>query len=94
MDIKGLDKAELLAALFNASRQQGMGFMDRSGGSDMTAEDAREILAKQNYFDYLRGRVMKIDLGGDELRTHLYNRDNGPGAAEAVIEHLRQKATA
>lgn len=57
----------------------------------MTVEQAREELAKneRGHFDYLHGRVMKIDLRGDELETWLYDRDNGQGAAEAIIDALR-----
>lgn len=88
MNIKGLDKAEVLAALFNASRQQGLGFLDTRGSSGMSTEDAREILTKTQHFDYLRGRVMKISLDEDEVQTRLYDRDNGDGAAERAIAHL------
>jgi hypothetical protein len=42
IDISKLDKAEVLAALFNASKQQGMGFLDESGAVPMTVEDARQ----------------------------------------------------
>ena len=31
VNIKGLDYAEVLAALFNASKQQGMGFLHAEG---------------------------------------------------------------
>lgn len=91
MDISGLDKAAILAALYNGSRQQGMGFMHARGATGMTVEQAREEITKnpQMYFDYLHGRVMKISLRGDELHTALYNRDNGQGAAEAIISSLR-----
>jgi len=94
MNIAGLDKAEVLAALYNGSRQQGMGFLQTRGAEGMTVEQAREELAnnEQQYLDYLHGRVMKISLRGDELDTLLYNRDNGQGAAEAVIEALRSNA--
>lgn len=88
MNIKGLDKAEVLAALFNASRQQGMGFLDSRGGRDMTKERAAEILKITEDFDYLDGRVMKISLDRDEVETRLYDRDNGQGAAERAIAHL------
>lgn len=88
MNIEGLDKAEVLAALFNASRQQGMGFLDDRGQSDMTADQAREILKITDYFDYLYGRVMKIGLDRNEVETRLYDRDNGHGAAERAIAHL------
>jgi hypothetical protein len=94
MDISGLDKAEVLAALYNGSRQLGMGFLDKRGASDMTIEQARQILDENESkcFDYLYGRVMKIDLRGDEVLTFLYNRDNGQGAAERIIGSLQVKA--
>ena len=44
IDISGIDKAELLQALFNASKQQGMGFLDASGTAPMTIEDAQEMV--------------------------------------------------
>ena len=94
MNIKELDKAEVLAALYNASRQQGMGFMNSRGGSQMTVEQARkEIEANPSlYFDYLHGRVMKIRLKDDEMDERLYDRDNGQGAAQRALSHLMQKA--
>ena len=92
MNISKLDKAEVLVALYNNARPQGMGYLHYTP-EDMTVEEARKILAnfeeqgQQSYFDYLKGRVMKIDLRGDDLFTALYNRDNGEGAAEQALEH-------
>lgn len=40
-------------------------------------------------FDYLNGRPIKVDLGPTDLDTRLYNRDQGAGAAERVVEALR-----
>ncbi len=91
IDISGMDKAEVLAALYNGSRQQGMGFLHSRGTSEMTVEQAREELKRDSYFDYLNGRVMKIGLDSDDLETRLYDRDNGVGAAERIIEKLRAK---
>ena len=87
MDILGLDKAEVLAALYNQAKAQGMGFLHHVP-EDMTIENARELLSRDTYFDYVQGRVMKIRLDRDELDTFLYNRDNGYNAAEAIIERL------
>jgi hypothetical protein len=86
--IEGLDKAAVLAALYNASRQQGMGFMHARGASGMTIEEARKELEGTTYFDYLHGRVMKIDLSGDDMDEWLYDRDNGQGAAYAALKPL------
>lgn len=93
VDISKLNKAAVLAALYNGSRQQGMGFMNARGGSGMTVEQAQDAIdAQGTYFDYLYGRVLKIDLSEDDLYTGLYNRDNGQGAAERIIEELRKNA--
>ena len=40
---------------------------------------------RELYFDYLFGRVIKCDIGGDELDSRLYDRDLGQGAAEMAI---------
>jgi len=89
----GIDKGKLLAALYNASKPQGMGFMHYNP-EPMTAEEARALLADNTYFDYLKGRVMKVRIEGDELNPRLYDRDNGQGAAAYVIEQLRAKSQA
>lgn len=88
MNIAGLNKAKVLAALYNSSKPQGMGFL-HFDHRPMTEDEAQKLLdAGCTYFDYLKGRAMKVDLAGDELRTRLYNRDNGDNAAERVIENL------
>jgi hypothetical protein len=90
MNIKGINKAKVLAALYNNSKPQGMGFLHYDS-KPMTEEEAEALLKQTTYFDYLKGRVMKIDLSGDELQTRLYNRDNGEGAAERVISDIAKQ---
>lgn len=90
INIKGIDKAELLVELYNRSRQQGFGMLQRA--RNLTVEDAREMLKESTYFDYLYGKVMKVDLSNDEeLNEFLYDRDNGQGAAQAVVDEIRKK---
>ena len=86
VDISQKDKAEVLAALYNNSHPQGLGFIQYNS-EPMTVEQARELLKDTTYFDYLEGRVMKIDLSGDSVSTCGYNEYNGNGAAERVISH-------
>lgn len=89
MNIAGISKPAILAALFNASRQQGMGVLDARGREPMTEGEAAKVIEEEGMdFDYLRGRVMKISIDGDELNPRLYDRDNGQGAAERAIAHL------
>lgn len=89
MDITGLNKAEVLAALYNNAKAQGFGIFIAEK-RDMTIQEAEEILSvtEDKFFDYLKGRVMKINLAKDEVDTRLYNRDNGVDAAEMAIKRI------
>lgn len=95
ISIKGLDDGAVLAALYNASQPLGMGFL-HFDPKPMSAQEAWEIIYASEtaadgtiYFDYLKGRVMKVRLGGPMLDPRLYDRDNGPGAAARAIEAVR-----
>ena len=91
IDLSGLNRADVLAVLYNSSKPQGMGFLQYDP-APMTREQAQEILDRNHTsFDYLKGRVMKIDLSRNKLDTRLYNRDNGEGTAERAISSLRSK---
>lgn len=88
VNIEGLNKAEVLKALYDGSQLQGMGFL--SAVDNFTEEDAKRLLETQTYFDYLHGRVMKVDLSSDvEFNERLYDRDNGDGKAQKIIDSLR-----
>lgn len=89
VDIKGLDKAEVILALWNRSHEQGMSFLGVNT-THPTIEDAREWVERNPslYFDYLNGRVIKCDISGDEFDPRLYNRDCGACAAEAAIAEI------
>jgi len=92
IDLVGLDRAEVLACLYNASKPQGMGFM-QYGVKPMTREEAQRLFdAGQTDFDYLNGRVMKLNFGkigeAEDLDVRLYDRDNGQGAAARAVSEL------
>ena len=93
MNIAGLDKAVVLAVLYNGTHQLGLGVLETNGKKQITVEQARVELQNnpKMYFDYLHGRVLKIDLSKDELSTSLYNRDNGIDAAENLLAVLKVK---
>jgi hypothetical protein len=59
----------------------------------MSVEDARQYTDRggEQCYDYLRGRVMKVDIGKDLLSTWLYDRDNGQGAALRALQPLLAK---
>jgi hypothetical protein len=87
ISLVGLDKAAVLAALYNASKPQGMGFL-RYVPEPMTKGQAEELLSQQTRFDYLQGRVMKVNLSGDEFDPWGYDRYNGQGAAQRAIDGI------
>ena len=95
IDITGLDKAEVLLALYNHSKPLGLGWLQELGKTkEYTIDDARRDLEESSpdfYFDYLYGRVMKVDLSKDTFDGWLYDRDNGEGKAQKVIDELRKK---
>lgn len=87
ISIKGMDKAEVLQKLFNASKQQGLGLCRKDGARQMTLEEAQAEVAKgQLAFDYLKGRVLKVDLSGDEFCPALFDRDNREGSAADALK--------
>lgn len=105
IDISGIDKAELFAALYNHAKPLGMGFLHYDP-TPLTKESAEKLMrggddsarmfpgmrsGRSLYFDYVKGRPLKIDLSGDEMDTYLYNRDQGDGAAERIVSELRAK---
>lgn len=89
MDISHLKKEVVLAALYNGSKVQGMGWL-QAKSEPMTESEAKKLLDESDnkYFDYVHGKVMKISLKHSDLNTFLYNRDNGDNAAENIISKL------
>lgn len=93
VDIEGLSRAQVLAALFNASAPGGMGFLQApSGPKVMTEEHAEGWVHERTSFDYLYGRPLKLNLMDDtEFDPRGFDRDNGgPGTAQRVIDQLRE----
>ena len=108
IDVSGIDPAVLLAALYNRSfvNPSGLGVLQEVPG-DMTLAEAQEYIGGKveadysgnalmrngsRYFDYLRGRVMKVEINGKALNPDMYDRDLGEGAAQRVVDALSQKA--
>lgn len=90
INISGLTKAFVLKALYDGSKFQGFGFL-QAKDSPLTLEEATILCERHKdsrgyiYFDYLYGKVMKVEISTNELDPFLYDRDNGEGAAERAI---------
>lgn len=91
VNISGLDHAAVFAALYNVAKPQGIGFLHYTP-EPIDAAEAASMLAsnKTGYFDYVRGRVMKIKLAASdtEIDTRLFDRDNGVGSAADAIDAM------
>lgn len=87
VNIAGLDKVVVLQRLYERAQAQGIGIL-RARNEPMSYGEAKYLLEERTYFDYLHGRVMKIDIKGDELSPWGYDRDNGRGAVAEVIAQM------
>lgn len=89
IDIRGINKPAILAALYNASHTAGMGFLAPGTSRALSLADAAVELERQRFDpDYVRGRPIKTDLRGDLLDPRLFDRDNGEGAALRALQPL------
>lgn len=93
--IGDLDRAAVLAALYNNARIPGAGIADARSWSPITVEEARNHLERQSLrcrglVDYVQGRTIHCDLRGEWLDARSYDRDNGSGRGAAVISRLRE----
>jgi len=93
VDIEGLDKATVLATLYNgATKSVGT-------SEDMTIDEAKRLISSGRdntfllVFEYVRGRPLKVDLGGSSFDPWRYDREtgNGKGYAAGLIAALRER---
>ena len=85
----GLTKVEVLCALYNNAKSQGLGLFFFQKGN-MEIEEAEKLLQYGTSFDYVKGRVLKVDLSGDEgFEEWLYDRDNGEGSAQQALDDYK-----
>lgn len=90
IDVSDLAPRDLLQGLYLASRPQGMGFLHAKDGP-LPDDELEQLTAElPQYFNYLHGRVMKVEINGEVLDPRLYDRDNGLGAAQSVVDAVRR----
>lgn len=94
INITEINKALVLQALYNASKVQGLGFLQATG-KGMTIQEAEDVikLNPRLEFDYLFGKVMKVNLSTNVLNPYLYDRDNGPDGALRALQNAGLKVT-
>ena len=91
IDISNKNKADVLAALYNSIGPAGMG-ISQYDSAPMDRKLAQMVLDEMGtYFDYLKGRSLKISLEGDIIYVGSYNRNNGHGLAQRAIASCPNK---
>ncbi len=93
VDITGLPKYAVLAALWNAAHAHSV-FDRKPCMSETRAREVADWLMQSKLpgdrLDWLDSRSMKVDIRGDSFDATLYDRDNGgEGAAAKIISTLR-----
>lgn len=84
VDISRKDKAEVLCALYNASRRS------KSSNPDdiLTKSEAESLLKTRTSFEFVKSHIMRIDLTTNIVDTTRFNHANGPQTAEDAIENV------
>jgi hypothetical protein len=86
VDIEGIPKGAVLAALYNRSSYFGGG-----GGGRLNPVRGEELFRRDGpSFDRLNGCLLRIDLSGASFDPTRYDEHLGEGAAAVPIRHLRE----
>ena len=91
VDISGLDKVDVLHALWN--NQKAASFFAMSGMTPPPFDRATAATAVKSYIDYFQGRAIKGNLDGDTFDSFCYDRDCGSTKAESVIATMKGEGT-
>lgn len=95
INIQGLDKSELLLALYNNAKSsdwtratiRNLPFLTIP---NLTVEQAKEQLSRSSYVDYIGPVLIKINFSRDSISTDIYDRDNtGVKTASKIVEELK-----
>ena len=90
VDISGIDKHQLLQALWTRSKPAT--FFGQSGRvpPDFNLTVAKSQLSNDGYADYICGRAIKTNIYQEDIvDPYLYDRDAGEGAFQEVVDSLR-----
>lgn len=91
VNIKGIDKVEILRCLVNDACNLNGGLFAQD--KCLNYEDCEEMLNFNHtkYFDFINGKSLHINLNGQNLYTTQYDEANGNDACYNSIKHLLTK---
>ena len=87
--IERLDRAKLLAELYNRARYLGLPIFPGAAAKKLSKADARAIIKAHGLnIRYLWGRGIMMNLGLQSVDELPYNRINGDGLSQMIIRQL------
>jgi hypothetical protein len=90
VNIQGINKEELLRALWEASSPASFYAMQRMNAPEFDLDLAYSQIHNNGYADYICGRVIKCNImESDNVDPSMYDRDNGQGKFLSVVTTLR-----
>lgn len=96
VDVTGLNKKQLLKELWKNSKPAAFFSMNRfPAPTDCSDNEIEKVLSSEEcYADYLCGRLIKTSFKTDKLNPRGYDRDNGAGAMQKVVDSMRYGSSA
>ena len=86
VNISMLDKKKVFKVLYESAVPMDLGFMTEFE-EPLSSEEIDEFFSnsQNGYFEYVQGRLLKVDLSVDILDTTNFNATHGENAAEKAI---------
>lgn len=85
-----IEPAIALMELFNQAKVTGIFGSQEDFKKEMTIEEAREVLAKNTYVGFYRGRVICVEFARPLLFLDSYDRHQGIGKARKILMKLEE----
>ena len=90
LDISMFNTDDLKLTLFYALIQRSKATANFITQNFNLAEHQQVLnMIKKGHIDYYNGRVFKSNISGDTFNTGLYDRENGSGAAERIVNFIK-----
>jgi hypothetical protein len=92
VDIRGIDKALVLQALWDGAKEFGRGKVKHPSCTEIEARGVTSKASNVGHaYRYVRGRSIQCDLSGDTLDPTRYDSENGKDAAQRAIDKIKAK---
>jgi hypothetical protein len=87
VDIKGINKVDLLKALWKNSKPASFFMFSNTDPPEFDNENAEKSVSKS--IDYYSGRCIKCDLSKDEVDPTQYDREYGEGCFQTIVDKIK-----